>query len=282
MPTTRLRPRLAVALLALAAALPAVVGVAARAQDGTESAAVVYQGKTKPAKEFELAFVNLGVVAEVAAKKGDRVEKGQLLAKQDTRSDEARLREAREEADISDRVELAVQRADLAAVQEERQQKLLDIGGGNPLELEEARLNRLTAQTQIKEERRQGRVAEARVAQIEALIDEKTMTAPAAGIVRRVESQVGEVASPQQPALLLVQIDPLEIDVFNVSVADAASLRAGDPVQVRYGTGDWVDAEISFVDPVAIESTQDRGVVITLPNPEGRPAGLDVDVRFVN
>ena len=155
-----------------------------------------YVGVTQPSKTVDLAFDNLGKVSAVEVRPGDPVEAGQTLMRQDARGEEARLRRLEEEADVTARVRVAQERRDLAALQFERAEKLLRDGGGSPVEVEEAGLERKVAETQILEEERQGRAAEASVQELQVVLDQKELASPVGGVVREVEAQVGEVFGP--------------------------------------------------------------------------------------
>lgn len=271
--------------LAGGAALPLVVegAVVQDSSTGARSAQSndVYRGKTLPSKEIELSFDNNGKVAEAMVEPGDLVEEGQELMRQDDRPEQSRLEELRIEADVDARVLLAVQRYDLATVQLKRQEELALKGAAKQLELEEARLNQLTAETQISEERRQGLAAGARVAQLEIMLEQKLLKSPATGIVQIVDSQVGEISGPQRPALKIVTIDPLEIETLEMDTAVADQLKAGDMLQVRYmGEDEWREATVKFIDPVGNYAVGQQTVRLTLPNPDGHAAGRQVEIRL--
>ncbi|MEM7809029.1 MAG: HlyD family efflux transporter periplasmic adaptor subunit [Planctomycetota bacterium] len=251
--------------------------------DAASSGDRTFVGITRPSKSFELAFSNVGKVAEVAVRPGDRVEMDQLLMRQDDRLERARLVELRAEADVAGRIATARQRADLAAVQEKRTELARDQGFGNQLELEEARINRVIAELQTDEEIRQGTAADARVDQLEIQIAQKAVNAPSAGIVRTIEAQVGEMHGPQNPTIELVVLDPLKVEILNLPPDRVASLAKGDEVMVRYGRdGSWQRATISFIDPIASAETNEQKVELELPNPELRAAGREVQVKLAD
>ena len=292
MPNAPVRTR-RLSLLALAAALAGgaalwsglAVEPSARAgltvQD--ESTEDLYQGKTLPSREYELAFADLGKVLAVSVKQGDAVTAGQELMRQDDRVEQARLTQLQIEADFAKRVELAEKQAELAKTRFEQLESLRRSSSGNTFEYDQARLELEAAEIRIGEEERQGLAAEASVAQLEAVLEQKSLLSPGDGIVQEVEAQAGEVFGPQQPAVKIVTIDPLDVETVQIPAREVARLRVGDPVLVRYASEDeWRDATVKFIDPVASGDTTDRRRVrLSLPNPDGEnPAGLVVDVRL--
>ena len=267
-------PTAALTLLALAS-----VGLAQRGM--VPSSEGSYVGATQPSKTVDLAFDNLGKVSAVEVKAGDTVEAGQVLMVQDARAEEARLRRLQEEADVAARVRVAEERRDLAALQADRAETNLRQGSGTQVEVEEAMLERKIAETQILEEQRQGRAAEASVQEIRVTIDQKELVAPVAGVVREVEAQVGEIFGPQTPALQIVAIDPIEVEAIEIPNEVVAGLSLGDTLGVRFpGEGEYRDATLTFIDPVADRSVSTRRIRLTLPNPDRRLAGEWVEVRL--
>ena len=255
----------------------------ARAQDAEQegSASRTLVGMTKPSKVYELAFANPGRVVEVAVKEGDRVEQDQLLMRQDTRADEAALRRLQLEADVDARIELAENQRDQAQVELRRmEERPLGFGAS---ERERAALELKAGETRIIEERRQGLVAEAKAEEQKVIIDEKTMSSPDSGVVQKIEAATGEVFLPQNPALRLVKIDPLYVEVPETPAYEAMRLKVGDTLQVRYSDSEeWRQAKVVFIDPEGNPNTEQELLLVRLelPNPEGRVAGLRMQVRL--
>ena len=261
-----------------AAALAAAAGFAFTQPADSDASEIA--GFTQPSEEVELSFDNLGKISSVEVKPGDRVSAGDVLAVQDDRAEQAQKAAAEAEADVAGRVEVAEKRFELAKVQFERAEAGFDLGSTNQSEFEERRLERDIAEVQIGEEQKQGTVAEARVRQIDVVIDQKTLASPIDGIVRAVEAQPGEIFGPQTPAVSVVKIDPLYVEFYAPADA-AADMKQGDSVQVRYGDANQTQpATLVFLDPLVDEGTGTRRVRAEMPNPDGLPAGLGVRVRL--
>ena len=270
------RPAAAVAAsLALAAAL------AGAARPGQSTGDGIYRGETKPSETVQLAFPDQGQVAEVMIERGSVVAPGDVLMRQDAALEEAQRKELEIEADVIQRVRTAEAQYELARVQRQRIEEQRRGGGSSQLELEEAQLNERSAQLQIAEERRQGEAAKARIDRLEVQIDRKELSSPVSGTVRLVEAQAGEVFGPQVPAVEIVTVDPLDVEVLEMPVRVTRGLKAGDAVEVRYvGEDQWRPATVKFLDPLGAEGFDEQPVVLSLPNPDGLPAKLNVEVRL--
>lgn len=255
--------------------------VAAQPSEGA-----IYEGTSVPSQIVELPFADLGKVREVLVKEGDVVEAGDVLMVQDDRRDRARLRELLAQADVTARVALAEQRRDVAEVQMKRLQEMGVSGVSSATEIEEAVLNKAIAQTQIVEEQRQGLVAEAQVQGQQALLEDRSLQSPVPGVIRSIEASVGEVFGPQTPALTLVALDPLEVEVRFVPAPLVEKLKLGQKIDVRHvnndgaPVSDWLEAEVIFIDPVVEAATGRRYFKLKLTNPDLRPAGQQLDVRL--
>ena len=275
-------PRLRqMALLALPAVLLAAGGLMGAQDDGgarvERGANQPVRGQTEPSKEMELAFPLMGQVNEVLVKEGDRVEAGQVLIKQDFAADEARLKGLEAKADVTVLVKLAEAQHELAKVEHE----IAKAGGDayQPIEVRRLKLDVELSATRIDEQKRQGLIDSFAADEQRIMIDYKQLRSPASGYVEKVEAAVGEVFGPQTPALKVVTIDPLNVLVLIAEAPRVMRLAVGDTVHVQYvGEEEWRDAKVTFISPVG-EAGKLR-FKAELPNPEGRPAGLPVNVRL--
>lgn len=270
------------ALLAVPVVLIATNGLLGGAQDNgaerpTPRSAEGERGRTEPSKKTELAFPLLGQISEVLVKEGDKVDPGQVLIRQDTAADTARLMGLEAKADVTVLVELAQKQRDLAKVE-------LDIiANAGPaiqqIERRQAELEVEVSETRIKEQTRQGQIDQFAADEQKVLIEYKTLRSPVKGIVEKVDAAVGEVFGPQTAAITVVTTDPLHVEVLTAPAARVMRLAVGDVVQVQYeGEEEWRDAKISFISPVG--EAGKLPFKAELPNPEGRPAGLPVSVRL--
>lgn len=240
----------------------------------------VYPGYSQPSSEIDLAFAHMGKIAEVSVEEGDQIQPGQVLIRQDITADEARLKALQIKADVVARVKLAETQLKQAEVEHERMANAAPTAYST-LERERARLEVEAAGTRIVEENRQGLAAEAEAQEQQVIIQHRVLQTPEPGIVQKVEAAVGEVFGPETPALRVVRIDPLYVEVIEAPAEDVRRLKVGDAVQVRLDAeGPWVEARVNFIDPVGNAASGTLPFRLELPNPDGRPAGMRVQVKL--
>jgi RND family efflux transporter MFP subunit len=235
-----------------------------------------------PSSERELAFPMLGLIHEVAVKDGDVIKKGQMLAKQDTSVEEAAL--AKEEYLLSSNVQKAAaeEQRNLAQVKFKRAEKLFkdSDGAGSQLEYEEAKLELTIAELKIKLADEETESKRLEITKLKKQIERMTMVSVVDGVVRKVESEPGEVSDPQKPSLIVVSNDPLHVEV-NIPTSVANTLKVGQPMQVRYvQEKTWREAKIKNFDPVANATVGETLVRLELPNPEKRRSGQQMAVKL--
>jgi HlyD family secretion protein len=247
-------------------------------------------------REAQLAFTESEHIEEILVQEGDRVERGQVLARL---RDEASAQVAAQEQVVarlkagSRPEEIAKARADLAAAQaqaqtthdtHERQRALLAKKLTSPESVDVARGAADTAAAQAKAAEatlalvlagpRREDIAQAR-AELEArraalaLADERLadtmLTAPAAGIVRDRLLEPGDLATPQKPVITLAMIDPVwvrtwlpEPELGRVAEGMKAEIRTDSyPDKVYPGWVGYVSPTAEFT-PKNVESPELR------------------------
>lgn len=162
-------------------------------------------GDLLPDRRATLAAEVPGTVESVTVDLGDRVERGQLLVKIDTRA----LEQAAAEAESVFRQTQA---------QLERARNLFDKRSITKKDLLDAVTNH--------------EVAQARLASAELELEKSSVAAPWSGRVTRKHVEVGDYAAPGMPLIELVDIDPLRVRAL-ASASDAPLLEVGSRALVR-------------------------------------------------
>ena len=185
-----------------------------------------------------------GVVDRIAFESGQAVHEGDVLAVLDTRQERAQLAAAEAQRDLS-------------RVNYERIQGLLDERVVSRAEFDQANANE--------------RQARARVGEISAAIDRKTIRAPFSGVlgIRRVN--LGQYLSAGDALVTLQSLNPVYVN-FGVPQQAMAEARAGRVVRI---TGDdrpaaVVEGRITAIDSVVDESTRNVQAQATVANGDGR------------
>jgi len=184
-----------------------------------------------------------GVVGRIAFESGAEVRKGALLVELDTSQERAQLAAAESAAK-------------LARLHLER--------------LTGLREKRVAAQAELDQAQAQAEQAAARVGEIRATIERKTIRAPFAGRLGIRQINVGQYLQSGDPIVPLQALDPIHVD-FDVPQHSVAAVAVGREVHV---TAEGVEGElvgrVSAIDSVIDESTRNVRVQATLANAEGK------------
>ncbi|GAB4235259.1 MAG: efflux RND transporter periplasmic adaptor subunit [Acidobacteriota bacterium] len=252
----------------------------------------------------------MAAVLEVAVEEGSRVRAGDLLVRLDDKDAQARLAQAeaaRSEAEaaleeVAKAIEVARSAREAAAAQAalaeatyRRFQQLLERKSVSRQEFDEVEAKLKAAQAQLRQaeegvaaaEAKQAQV-QAKIAQAEAAVEQArvylrdcTVRAPFAGIVSEKRVDVGQLAVPGQPLLILE--DPTEHEAW-VAVPEGriAEVRLDMAVQVAVAAlgGDTLAGTVREIIPRADPATRTTSVKVALPSHPGLRSGQFAEVRF--
>jgi membrane fusion protein (multidrug efflux system) len=195
-----------------------------------------------------------GIVEKIAFASGQRVGAGDVLVRLDTSQERAQLAAAQAQSE-------------LANLNLERSRQLLEKGV-----VAQAEHDRLSAEA---------KTAEARVGEIRATIDRKTVRAPFAGVLGIRQVDLGQYLNGGAPIVPLQSMDPVYVN-FSLPQQDVAALKVGAEVRVSADSiaNTHPIGRITAINSVVDEDTRNVQVQATFQNPRGqlRP-GMFVDVQ---
>lgn len=199
------------------------------------------------------------------------------------------------------RVRAAKAQLDQKKVDEEKVVQLQKEGGATEQEVQHARLDTLISQLSLElatfereQDQLKAQAAEiaARQAKVEAQVARReyeeakerlarmTLHSPLKGIVARLSVEAGEVVDAQQKLILVVRLDPLWIDV-PVPRERAEGISLGDSAEARVVGGRAVlPGKVIFKSPLVDAASGTQTIRVEAANPDSRPAGEKVTVRF--
>lgn len=261
---------LAAAALLLAGAVPAV------AQEGVVDCVI------EPSLTLRLGSPVTGIVASVEVDRGDRVRRGQVLARLESSVEEATLALARARA-ASD-AEINARRARVEQTRSElaRANQLHGSAVIATQRIEEMRANSQIAASDLALAELNRRLATLEVGRVEALLEQRTIRSPVDGVVTARNLGAGEYVHFENHILSIAQVHPLHVEAFlpvrlhgRVAVGTRATVRPDAPVGGTY------TAEIRVLDQVFDAASGTFGVRLTLPNPDLQlPGGARCRVEF--
>ncbi|AKI99832.1 Membrane fusion protein of RND family multidrug efflux pump [Archangium gephyra] len=197
-----------------------------------------------------------GAVMEMVVEQGQKVKKGQLLARIEDASSQDQLIAARTAVRVA-RNGLRVARSE-----EERNRKLASAGVITRRDLERAELSRYQAQAQLSE-------AEARLALARQQVGRTRLRAPFAGVVSERHASAGDIVQPG--TALYTVIDPTSLRLeASVPAAQLNTLKPG--VEVDFSVAGYGDrsfeGRIEQINPAVDPGTGQVRIYVTLPNTE--------------
>ncbi len=223
-------------LLLIAASLSACDDL--NAGDGDKHAAAppehpVYTAIARGRVDVEGGLIKIaasrdGVIREVYVREGDRVEKDQILAVQDSRLAEVNVRLAAAELDEAKaRLPLLRQRLSAADREVRRLTALVADGAARPQDLDEAQDKAQDLRLEITQAELAAASAEARVAVQRFEIEQRTIRAPVDGVIAKRLAQPGVGAStlnvstlftliPDAPRIVRADVEERYIDAVEI------------------------------------------------------------------
>jgi len=227
----------------------------AQAKVVPHSPTLTLSGRTEADHKVALAARTAGILTELRVKRGQHVEKGEIVA---VLADEAR------EAQVQQAQALVDQRkAELEA-----KRKLIDIGAMPKLDL-------VNLESQYK-------AAQAALATATAERDRGVVRAPWSGVVTNVPAEVGGAAFSFQGTEIatLVAPDPM-LAVVEVSERRLAGIKVGETAEVRLITGQSVPGRVRYVAKSASQTTRTYRVEVVMANPDFQiPDGITAEVAL--
>jgi membrane fusion protein, multidrug efflux system len=184
-----------------------------------------------------------GTVVAIGFSSGQPVHEGDVLARLDTRQEQAQLAAAESQRE-------------LARLNFDRMQGLL-----NERVVSRAEFDRATADQ---------RQTDARAGEIRATIDRKTIRAPFAGILGIRQVNLGQYLSGGDALVTLQSLNPIYVN-FGVPQQSTAQMQIGRAVRITTDdvAGSAFSGRITAIDSIVNEATRNVQVQATLANPKG-------------
>jgi membrane fusion protein, multidrug efflux system len=185
-----------------------------------------------------------GIVDQILFESGQAVREGQMLAILDTRQEQAQMAAAE------------AQRV-LARLNFNRMQELLD--------------QRVISKAEYDSATAQSRETEARVGEIRAAIERKTIRAPFSGILGIRQVNKGQYLAGGDPLVALQSLNPIYVN-FGVPQQAIGQVRVGRGVRITSESLGNVgfDGRVTAIDSVVDSTTRNIQVQATLGNPDGK------------
>ena len=195
-----------------------------------------------------------GIVERIAFESGQRVRQGDLLVQLDVRQEKAQLAAAQAQLEW-------------ARVSLDRAKRLVETQIGSQETLD-------NADSQYK-------AAEAKVGELKATIERKTIRAPFTGVLGIRQVNVGQYLQSGSPVVPLQALQPIYVN-FSVPQQEIVRVLPGTEVSVtNTQAGTTATGKVTAVDSVVDPATRNIAVQATFPNADGKlHPGMFVDARL--
>lgn len=218
--------------------------------------AVRLSGTLQPLDQSQVRAEVAATVEDVTVRRGERVQKGQLLAKLDTADLGARLREKQSNLDS------ARSALNLAAINREKAATLAKSGYKSQTALDEAENAWRTARANVA-------AMEQQVAMAKKALNDAAIYAPLGGLIGDRFVNPGERVAVDARLFTIADLDTMEVEAL-VPARDVPQLKVGQRVILHVeGFGDReFDAQIARINPTAQSGTRSIPVFVLLRNPD--------------
>jgi membrane fusion protein (multidrug efflux system) len=185
-----------------------------------------------------------GLIASIEFDSGKRVRAGDVLVRLDTKQEKAQLAAA------------------------EAQQRLAHL---NFERMKVLQAEKVAAQADFDRSEAEAMQAEARVNEIRATIERKTIRAPFSGMLGIRQVNLGQYVNPGQAIVPLQALDPVYVD-FAVPQQEMRDVRVGAELNITLEgvTGVAAIGKITAINSVVDQSTRNINVQATFPNRDGK------------
>jgi multidrug efflux system membrane fusion protein len=214
---------------------------------------VVIQGQVEPWQSVAVSAETVGIVSRIVARKGQRVQAGELLLELNMDDRQAKLKEARA----------------LLKLRQTEHQAALKLNSQG-----------LQSDTQLAVAESQLEAAKAVLQQIELDIEHTRLRAPFAGVINDQLVELGDYLDRGAPAMLLVD-DSRLLAVGNVPQQSIRFVHPDLTANVKLLTGEELQGKIRFVSASADASTRSFRVEVEIDNQAHQvAAGLSGEIRI--
>ncbi len=247
---------------------------------GTAGAVLQATGYVTARRQATVSTQITGTLTHVLIEEGDKVQKGQIIARLEDSGLRATLDVANANV-MTAQAQIATAQAQLAQAQADsrRQESLVSSGMATKQFAEQSRTAVATAAAQLDARKRESDSARAQVAAAKVNFDYAIVRAPFSGVVTVKAAQVGEIVSPlsagggftRTGVGTIVDMDSLEVDV-DVNEAYIGTVKPDMPAEAVLGAyPDWkIPAHVIAIVPAADRGKATVKVRVALEQKDGR------------
>jgi RND family efflux transporter MFP subunit len=269
----------------LARVLVLVVGAAGLAQAQTAAPPTPYECLIEPMQAVDIRSPVVGLLDKVHVRRGDRVNKGDVVATLESGAERAATELARLRSEMTGPELTAQSKITFSQRKFARRRDMVADKLMSGQEQDEAESELKLAESELVQARENRQLARVEWQQQGSLLNLRTIRSPFSGVVVDQLLYPGEVVEPgaeRKPILKLAQLDPLRVHVMlpitrfsQIKPGASAQIVAEAPFDGRYS------GKVTVVDRLIDAASGTFGLFVELPNPRHEiPAGIKCRAEF--
>jgi len=235
----------------------------------------------EPYMTAELSSPVSGILQEVLVDRGDRIKKGQVVARLNSEVEQAQVDLTRARAELMSDIKATEARHDLKERMEKRLGELLKKNMVAFSEHDEAQTEEIVAHYQFMNAKEEKHIAQLEHQRAEKILKQRSIVSPLTGVVVKRLKAPGEYVE-ETPLLKVAQIDPLNVEII-APISMYGKITRGMQVYVlpEQPLGGKFLAKVVIIDSVVDAASATFGVRLELPNPEHKILpGLRCSIEF--
>lgn len=214
-----------------------------------------------------------GVIQKIHVRRGDYVEKGQLLATLDARLEQAELKYARMRSEMNSEIQAREADVRLAQLTQQRVSDLYRKNLAPAQQRDEAQAALEVARMSLQQAKDTKRLNEQEYARVREVVAQHVIRSPISGVV------VDQVAFPgefiyENPLMVIAQVDPLKVEaILPARYFGRVSNGMLSKVYPEIELDKPLEAPVASVDQVIDSASGTFVVHLELPNPDNAVPG---------
>jgi RND family efflux transporter MFP subunit len=220
----------------------------------------------EPHRVAEVGSPVIGVIESITVERGDRVNKGDVIAILRADVERAAVGVAATKAKVAAEVQAAQANYELARQKYVRAKDLVERNFISKQALEQARAEADVAEQKLAQAREQRRIWNRELALAEAQLEMRTIRSPADGVVAERYMSAGERVE-EKPIVRIATVDPLRVEIV-VPAQLFGAIRAGTTLSVvpELPNAAPHEAKVVLVDPLVDGPSNTFRARLELPN----------------
>ena len=238
---------------------------------GQQNSQSVYEGFTQPNFDLMVAATEIGRIEEMLVQEGDRVKRGQTVARLEDALQVASVRIAQLQAEMRGEMEAAQAEVSLRKTRTTQIRQLAGQAMARPDELKRAESDLEIAEARYQAAKEQGELRRLELERYQLQLDRRRIKAPMDGVIAKIFHHPGEYVTPSEPAVVRLLVTDKLFAIFSVPVEDISKMSQGANVRVFLRSrSQTITAKIHSLSPSIDGESGTVQVRVALPNEENQ------------